>query len=190
MYIWEKLISCTIKRVHAFMFSNLNNSFILLDKEKVHLWALHFGINGNYLFISSWFTTKVQVSQNMGVPNISTSEPCWFYFSILNYQYLGWCFIHCKKYWNKWNTLWIFYHIREKNKTLNWKKYWNFRTEMLRIKKEEVSKFFQKNLKASKGNIFWKISNNIFVSSSKWIRSSFIVHSNEQSWACHFLLTH
>ena len=34
----QKLISQTFKHVHAFSFSNLNNLFILLDKEKVQLY--------------------------------------------------------------------------------------------------------------------------------------------------------
>ena len=69
MHIWEKLISWTLKLVHAFSFSNLNTSVILLEKKKFSyiMWASHFGRNRNKLSISWWLTTEVQVSQNVGL---------------------------------------------------------------------------------------------------------------------------
>ena len=38
MRMWEKLFTWTFVHVHEFLFPKFNTPFILLDKEKVHIY--------------------------------------------------------------------------------------------------------------------------------------------------------
>ena len=51
-------------------------------REVAYMWTSHFGRNGNKLCMTSWLTTEVQVSQNVGLPNTQLPKLVHIFFVI------------------------------------------------------------------------------------------------------------